>query len=387
MTTDTIFPATDYEPPEPPAPPQKPRMRAGLAALLLAVGAAGGSGIVRLAWPGSSDGGTNLTSINAGSNNNSSSNSVNASAVAAKVDDAVVNITIRNDYQGERAAGTGIVLTSNGEVLTNNHVIAGATSINATDVGNGQTYTATVLGYDRTRDIALIKLHGASGLQTANLGDSSNVNTGDTVVGIGNAGGQGGTPSYAAGSVTGLDQPVDASDPGQGTVEHLTGLIETDANIVAGESGGPLTDKNGKVIGVITAGSSSFRFQFQPGTSDGYAVPINTALSIVHQIESGSSSGTVHVGPTAFLGVQVQGGSSYGGATIAGVISDEPADRAGLTSGDTITSVDGHAVASPNALSTVMQHEQPGRDVRVVYVDRYGVQHHVTVHLVAGPAQ
>src|SRR6201999_3767091 len=136
--------------------------------------------------------------------------------------------------QEATAEGTGIVLTSNGEVLTNNHVVNGATAVSVTNIGNGKTYKATVVGYDESSDIAVLQLSGASGLTTATTGNSSTLNVGDKVVALGNAGGVGGTPSVAPGQVTALNQSISASDESAGTTENLTGMIETNANIQAG---------------------------------------------------------------------------------------------------------------------------------------------------------
>ena len=194
---------------------------------------------------------------NGGSTSQLSQQQFDAASVAAKVSPGLVDVNTVLGYQGARAAGTGIVLTSDGEVLTNHHVIAGATSITVTDIGNGKTYNASVVGYDGSHDIAVLKLKDASGLQTANTGNSDKVKLGDQVVGIGNAGGVGGTPSFAAGQVTGLNQAITATDEGGQDPENLTGLIQTDANIQAGDSGGPLANASGEVIGVDTAGSSN----------------------------------------------------------------------------------------------------------------------------------
>src|SRR6202012_2677347 len=171
-----------------------------------------------------------------------------AAAIASKIDPGLVDINTTLGYQQEQAAGTGIVLSSNGVILTNNHVIDGATSISVTDVGNKKTYTASVVGYDRTKDVAVLQLHNASGLQTATLGNSSNASVGEDVVGVGNAGGTGGTPSAAGGTVTALNQSITASDEGDGTSEQLSGLIETNAGIQPGDSGGALVDTSGTVI-------------------------------------------------------------------------------------------------------------------------------------------
>src|SRR6202011_639954 len=190
------------------------------------------------------------------------------------------------------SAGTGIVLTSNGEVLTNNHVIQGATSIKVTDVGNGQTYTATVVGYDASHDVAVLQLQNASGLTTASLGNSSSVQAGDNVVALGNAGGTGGTPSVATGTVTALNQSITASDQASGVSEQLTGLIQTNANIQPGDSGGPLVNSYGQVIGMDTAASTGYTFQSQgqAGQTQAYSIPINEATSIAQQIEAGTTS-------------------------------------------------------------------------------------------------
>ncbi|HUE59465.1 MAG TPA: trypsin-like peptidase domain-containing protein, partial [Acidimicrobiales bacterium] len=201
------------------------------------------------------------------------SNALNG--VAATVATELVDIDTQLSFQSAEAAGTGIVLTSNGFVLTNNHVIEGATSIRATDIGNGQTYTASVVGYDRTHDVAVIKLAGASGLKTANFANSDQVSVGQQVAGLGNAGGVGGTPSEASGQVVGLNQSITAQDQANGTSEKLTNLIETNANIQEGDSGGALFDSSGRVLGMITAASTGFAFQ--TGGNQGFAIPINQA--------------------------------------------------------------------------------------------------------------
>jgi S1-C subfamily serine protease len=334
---------------------------------------------------------------------------VDASSIAKRVDSGLVDINTTLNYGNEEAAGTGMVLTSNGEVLTNNHVIEGATSISVTDVGNGRTYGARFVGYDRTSDIAVLQLEKASGLKTVSLGNSSGVSSGEAVVGIGNAGGSGGTPSYAGGSVIALDQSITASDQGDGTSENLTGLIETNADIQPGDSGGPLVNSSGKVIGMDTAASAGFSFE-QGGSSatQGFSIPIGTALKIAGEITAGDSSSTVHVGPAAFLGVSVisagsgasgafgTGGYGFGqpapaqtssGAEIESIMSGSPASQAGLAEGDTITSLGGQSVSSPDSLTTIIENEKPGVSVPLVYVDPWGARETVTVRLASGPPQ
>jgi S1-C subfamily serine protease len=192
---------------------------------------------------------------------------------------AVVDVDTVLGRRHAVGAGTGIVVDSQGLVLTNNHVVEGATAISVTDVGNGQTYVASVLRHNHRHDVALLQLAGAGGLPTAPLGDSSQVAVGDKVVGIGNAGGKGGTPSRAPGTVTALNQIVRASDDLTRRSELLTGLIQIAAPIRAGDSGGPLVNSIGQVIGMDTAGSDSPRAQ-TPGGGQGFAIPIDEALQV-----------------------------------------------------------------------------------------------------------
>ncbi len=317
------------------------------------------------------------------------------SSVVSTVDQGLVDINVTLSYQQESAAGTGQVLTSSGLVLTNNHVIDGATSISAVDIGNGRTYSATVVGYDRTGDLAVIQLHGASGLSTVSIGDSSKVTVGQPIVAIGNAGGDGGTPSVAAGTVTTLNQAITASDNDGSNPEQLTGLIEVNANVQPGDSGGPLVDTAGDVVGIDTAASASPSLS---STGDGYAIPINQAITIAKQIEAGKGSTTVHIGPTAFLGVVVessgagnfgglgQGGSSASGADVVEVAPGSPADGAGLVAGDVITSAGGQTLSSPESLSAVIASHRPGDSIQVAWTDAAGTQHTATVQLASGPA-
>ncbi len=319
------------------------------------------------------------------------------SARAAAVDPGLVDINTSLGYQATHAAGTGIVLTSSGEVLTNNHVIRGATRITATDLGNGRTYTAKVVGYSVANDVAVLQLQGASGLQTATVGDSSSVKIGDAVSAVGNAGGAGGAPTTTSGRVTGLNRTITARDD-QGDAEQLTGLIETDAALQPGDYGGALVDSSGRVIGMLTAASAGFRFSFQPVAADGYAIAINKALSLVKQIEAKQASATVHIGATGFLGVTIQQPVSFGypyfgdaaatnGALVTSVLDGSPAARLGLGSGDVITAIDGHAVSSARTLSTLLLARSPGNRVTVGWVDQSGASHRASVRLASGPPQ
>ncbi len=350
------------------------------------------------------------TGTPSGKTSSASGSPSNLSAIAQKVDPGLVDINTVLGYQTEEAAGTGMVLTSTGKVLTNNHVIEGSTSISVTDLGNGRTYSASVLGYSRTNDVALIQLKGASGLQTVSLGDSSSVKVGQSVVGIGNAGGVGGSPSVAGGSITALNQAITASDQGSlgTTTEHLTGLIQSDCNIQPGDSGGPLVDTNGKVVGMDTAASTAQGYSINGATTgQGYSIPINTALSIVHQVEASKTSATVHIGGTGFLGVLVQSvgatrsglgvrtptalpsvtaSPGSGGALVVGVIPGTPAKSSGIASGDVITSIGGQKVTSVSDVTKIIMGYHPGNTLKVVWTTQSGASQNATITLASGPA-
>ena len=316
--------------------------------------------------------------------------------IASQTDPGLVDVMTNLGLQQARAAGTGVVLTQSGEILTNNHVIKGATSIKVRDVGNGRTYAAKVVGYDQSRDIAVIQAVGASGLQTAALGDSSTVKVGDKVVALGNALGKGGTPSVAVGHVAGLGASITASDEGAGTSEQLTGLIHHNAPIQPGDSGGPLVSNTGKVIGIDTAASASSGFQFQQSArTQAFAIPINQAVALAHQIEAGQASSTIHIGPTGLLGVGVMsaqqaaanGITAGSGAVVQQALPNTPAARAGITGGDVIITAGGHMVTSPSGLQSALEPFHPGDHVSISWTDQAGQNHTATVVLANGPAQ
>jgi S1-C subfamily serine protease len=309
--------------------------------------------------------------------------------VASQTDPALVDVVTTLGYQHASAAGTGMVLTPNGEVLTNNHVVAGATSIKVRDIGNDRTYSATVVGYSETSDVAVLQLSGASGLRTVKTGDSGSVTVGQHVVALGNAEGRNGIPSVATGTVTALGAAITAADQGSGTTEQLTGMIRTNAGIQPGDSGGPLVNESGQVVGMNTAASSASGTigTTAAETTAAFSIPINKALSIAHQIEAGTSSATVHIGTTAFLGVQIAS-SAVGdgtGATIVGALAGGAAANAGLGSGDVILLVAGHSVTSGSDLQSVIEGYHPGDKVTVVWQDQVGQTHSSVVTLTQGP--
>ncbi|KQV73677.1 hypothetical protein ASC61_00845 [Aeromicrobium sp. Root344] len=293
----------------------------------------------------------------------------------------LVYINTSVDYGAGQAAGTGMILTSDGEILTNHHVVEGATAITVQVVSTGKTYQAAVVGYDSTHDVAVLQLKDASGLTTIKPDTSSAVAVGDKVTGVGNANGDGGAASAAAGTVAAIDKAITVqSDAGSGP-ERLSGLIQVSADIIAGDSGGALYDSDGEVIGMDTAASS--------GSADvtGYAIPIGQALTIAGQIESGTESSTVHIGSTGFLGVQLVPAAYQqgGGAVVAGTVADSPARAAGITQGSTITQFNGSSISSAADLSAAVAAVDAGKTATVSWTDAAGTSHTATVTLIAGP--
>ena len=343
----------------------------------------GGSGGTGTGGGSSGSGGTGSGQLGTGQGTST------LEAATADQQIGVVAIDTVLAYQGAEADFNGIVLTADGEILTNNHVIAGATSITVTIVSSGESYPATVVGTDVTDDVAVLQLSGASDLTTANFSTSTNLTIGDEVTGVGNAGGVGGTPSASQGSVTALNQTITTQAESGAASETLHGLIQTDADIQSGDSGGPLFDATNQVVGIDTAA------QVGGYTTEGYAIPIGTALSIAQQIQNGQASQNIVIGYPAFLGVQVtESGTGYrnsrtatvSGALIAGVVTDSPAATAGLTAGDTITAVDGTAISTSSDLTTALTAHSPGDNVTITWTAATGATQSESVTLVNGPA-
>ncbi|HVU90755.1 MAG TPA: trypsin-like peptidase domain-containing protein [Jatrophihabitans sp.] len=314
-----------------------------------------------------------------GSGGGGTSTSVTLANTKQKVGVVTIVSTLR--YQNSQSAGTGMILSSDGEVLTNNHVVNGATSIVVTVASTGKSYRADVVGTAPTEDVAVLQLRNASGLKTANLASSTgSVKVGNKVIGVGNAGGTG-TLRASSGSVVALDQTITASDDGSGTnAEKLDGLIEVNAPIISGDSGGPLYDSSGKVIGMDTAASAN------PGATKAYAIPIDDAVKVADQIEGGQESSTIHIGLPPFLGVSIAATSGTRGAAVESLLSGGPAAAAGITPGSVITRVGGHTVGSGDSLKTVLRNYHPGDKVKVSWTDATGTSHSATVTLATGPA-
>jgi putative serine protease PepD len=288
---------------------------------------------------------------------------------------AVVDITVTSQSTGgnrlpfpgggtQQAEGSGFVYDTSGDIVTNQHVVDGATSVKV-KLQSGKTYTAKVLGSDSSTDLAVIKIDApASELKPVTLANSSAVEVGDGVVAIGSPFGLKGT--VTSGIVSALDRQIQSPSN-----FAINGAIQTDAAINHGNSGGPLLDLNGKVIGV------NAQIESDSGGNDGvgFAIPANTVKSVVPQLISGGS--VAH----AFLGVSLTSGT----ATVAEVRAGTPADKAGLQPGDVITALDGKAVAGSVALQTAIDAHKPGDQVKVTY-KRNGSEQTATVTLGTRPS-
>ena len=289
----------------------------------------------------------------------------------------IVDIYTTLGYEHGLAAGTGMIISRSGEVLTNNHVISGATKFKVVDVTTHRRYSATVVGYSVSRDVAVLQLAQASGLRTVKRGGAVPLRVGMQVVARGNAQGRGGPPKTARGRIIALHQQIVAKDE-VGDSETLSNLIATNAPVVPGYSGGPLENTQNRVLGIVTAGSTS-------GVHRGFAIPLAQALQLARRIESGESSAVVHVGPTAFLGVVLQDVS--GGARIWSVVPGKPADVAGLVKGDVITSLNGTTISSSADVRKAVLSLVPGKAVPIGWTDTSGTVQTGTITPISGPPQ
>ncbi len=394
-------PVPAWAPPPPPAPPQSNTVWHQIAAAVViaaVIAAAAGAGIGwSLARTINSHTGTAQTNTQPTTQEPAqpgspiqpakptTGGSLNADAIAAKVDPAIVDIN--TVVRSGQAAGTGQIITSNGEILTNNHVVDRSTSIQVTITGRSQTYPAHVIGVDPSADIALIQIDGVSGLPTVSFASSSSVKVGDSIVALGNALGQGGTPDVSQGSITALDQTITASESGSKS-EQLTGMLQSDATIYPGDSGGPIVNASGQVVGMITAGDvQGFR---SSGSTVNYAIPSDTLLSVVNQIRSGQASSQIIYGQTGYIGVSVQNLDATAvarlnltvssGALVQGVVSASPAAGAGITRYSVITSVAGTSITNIDDLGSTLLAHKPGERVPITWVNQSGT-HSATVTL------
>jgi S1-C subfamily serine protease len=334
--------------------------------------------------------GTLLSRVHSGGSAGAVSTSFADSTGVVDIDTFTTRTGLHQGPDFPLGAGTGMIITASGQVLTNNHVIEGATRIQVTIPGGG-VYVARVLGADPTDDVALLQMEGASRLRTITIADSSTVRLADRVVAVGNALGKGGDPAVAPGSVWGLDQSIEVRDV-RGELDPLDGVIQVRAAVRPGDSGGPLENEDGDVVGMITAADAHTS---GAASRVAFAIPSNDAIGIVQRIRSGESGTSIVIGDAGYLGVRVQdlssatasslGLSTGEGAFVASVMIGSPAAGIGMQGSSVITSVDGHAVASADDLGPLIHFHSPGERIDVTWVDTAGT-HTASAALVAGPA-
>jgi S1-C subfamily serine protease len=391
---------------ESPHPPRRPRWRpwavlVGVVGCLLS-GAAGGAIVLAINGTGSPAAiiGYQPAPQAIGSGQASA---INATRLAAAIGPAVVNINTRLDALegGGRAAGTGMIISRDGDIMTNNHVVRGADTVAVTIRGRG-THPAAVIGTDPAADIAVLKVSGLSGLPGVRFGNSSHIAVGDPVLAIGNALGLGGSPTVSQGIISATGRSITAADQTGSNPEKLHGLLQTDAPIAPGNSGGPLVDAAGAVIGMDTAAASAGT----GGASLGFAIPANTIRVIAGQITAHKDLPGLVFGRRPFLGVEIvsssqaaKAASPFGafgpfgpgaaatsphgthGVVVAAVDPGSPAARARITSGDVITAIDRHATPTTAALSRQVAAHKPGQVVSVTVSTQNGSR---TVHVRLG---
>ncbi len=346
------------------------------------------------------------------------SGAVDLQALAARLDPSIVDITgVKEDATGQTVeddAGTGVIITRSGEVVTNNHVIAGDDQLQAT-LADNNTYPIKVLGEDPTDDVALVQIQGASNLHAIPLRSGASATIDEAVAAFGNALGRGGPPSATQGQVTHLDQTITATlDNGSERSETLNGLIEMSAQICPGDSGGILTNAQGDYLGILTAASTPNNGGGYGGggnggggnggsaqgecSNDGFVIPTAQAIPIVQQIRSGHRTSKVIIGLPGFLGVEVQEctqasteeGScqppAVNGAQITQLVQGGAAEQAGFPPSFVITAIGPTQVTSPNDLTTILEQTSPGQAVEVTWNDGLGgPSQTTTVTLGAGP--
>lgn len=391
-------------PPSWPPAAQRPQRGSGLRRTALAVfaiacvGAGGGT-----AWalttasttpstgaPSSGSTGTGGATNTPNSGGSAPSTGPLSAATVAKLDSAIVDINADTAAGGGQVSGTGMIITSNGEVLTNNHVIDDTVNIRAQIDGAGTVYQVKVIGYDAIDDVALVQLVGASNLPTVPIGNSSNLSVGNTITVLGNALGKGGTPAQVSGTVAQIGATITASDD-SGNTETLTSMIQVTAAIEPGDSGGPEVNSAGQVIGMTTAGQTSGNpNQQQTVSTTGFAIPINRAMQIVAEIQSGSGP-NIHIGLAALLGVGVQASQpvqpdcsasqAATGAWIGAITANSPAAGAGVAVCGRITSIGGRTVSNTGDLHNAMVNFAVGQSVTLTWLDASGVSHSARITL------
>jgi S1-C subfamily serine protease len=286
----------------------------------------------------------------------------------------LVRIASTLKYEGGQAAGTGMILASNGEVITNHHVVQGSTTLRVTVMSTGRTYRATVVGTDASDDVAVLQLDNASGLSTVTT-DEDPVAVGDSVTAVGDANGQSSRFTAATGKILATAQRITTQSEDGRPSEKLSGLMKISSDVIPGDSGGATYDDQGEVVGMTTAASS--------GSQDvvGYAIPIAKVIRIAGALENGTQNARYEYGSPAFLGIGLGAKTTRVGEVYAGT----PAARAGIAAGDTITRVGSTRVRTSTQLRTAVTAYSPGEQVRLTWTDASGQSHIATVTLMAGP--
>jgi S1-C subfamily serine protease len=383
MSTTEPWAGHDAGMPAPPAapPPRRGRWVAAFVGLLAALVIAGS--LVNGATQ------QHTTTLPTATSSSPIATSTGTTAVGSIVDINTSAHVLGSDGLTPLGAGSGMILTPDGEILTNNHVVEGASGIQVVIPGHGSE-TATVVGVDPTDDVALLRLKDVSGLAPVAIGDASAVQVGDAITAIGNAFGKGGPPSIARGTVTAVHRTIVASDPTGTSSERLSDVIQIAASVHPGDSGGALVNADGQVIGIITAGPSQ---SDQAGI--GFAIPIDHALGIVNQIRAGHGSSDILLGERGFLGVGVQamdpqtaaqlGLNDTSGVLVTGVEPGSPADKAGIIAPAAIRTIDGRTIGNLDDLGAALHAKTPGQQADISWVDGSG-SHTATVTLIAGPA-
>ena len=324
------------------------------------------------------------TDSSAASGTTVASSGMTTSQVSEMVSPSVVVITTEQvvysqwswygQNQVESGAGSGVIISSDGYILTCAHVVSGASQITVT-IGDTD-YTATVVGEDDTSDVAVLKID-ATGLTPATVGDSDSLSVGDSVLAVGNPLGElGGT--VTSGIVSALNRSVTI----QGTSSTNTmSLIQMDASVSPGNSGGGLFNMNGELIGLVNAKSSS-----SDAEGLGFAIPINDAIQVAQDLlENGYVSGRPYMGITYIAVTDAQTAAQLNvnayGVYVVDVVQGGPADKAGLKAGDRIVSIDGTEIAQKDDLGTLMQQHTAGGDTLSITVARDGQMQTVSLTL------
>jgi len=401
---------------------RKPRSRTLIPLLVAVLGAAlclGGIALLRPFGPGSP---SPLAATAARRDAQAIARPLSDAAIRARIEPSVVDVTATLTYDNETASGTGFVIDARtGLILTNNHVIRDATSVNVAVTATGRSYQAGIVGVDVAADIAVLQIRPTAGLRAAPLGDSATVTAGSPVMSFGNQAGAGGSPAVALGVITGTGRTIQADDGAAGFTETLHGMLATTARIEPGDSGGPLAGSAGTVIGVDTAAGTG-------GGGIGYAIPINTAMAAERQITGRRPGDGISLGVDGFLGVIVGPGTARSpvaqrarergtaagaapasgapgcaptqddvttpatiapapaGALVIGVLCGTGAATAGIVAGDVITVAGGHQVESPDALTAIVGASRPGTVISVTWVSTAGVSRTSRIRLDPAPA-